>query len=447
MEETIAFIESRIQELENPNNATRSIALQNPRLTSAHGVGDAVLGHAPVDPNEPWFGPRHQAIKDQDPPAIVMEALMVNQQSAELRPLPALMISVYLWGICLSESQSYAEYEQVYLTRAVDQASQPLSLDTPGSVLHKIQVEVLLAYYFFSRGRVAEGRYHSSVAVGLVIGSQLHKVGGAGQSQGICGTIWKATTDPIEQGERINAVWAVVTLNNLWTSVLGAPSDLPHSSPDFQIDTPWPFDAYDPQFLSIRSEATVQAFLSNPEVASVSKNTLIAKAGILLERAAYLEQQWRPDAPPNELANLRANMQALDDVIQRFIVSSLPMPDTVPDGPEVTLARTLALVACIKINSIPNATDGISRAKEFHAAQAVSETINRSSIRDLDFVNPIFGHLWSIAGVTIIREIQALRAGKSSVVRGSSEAALKASVDRVAKVIKQFSGKSHWDGE
>ncbi len=64
------------------------------------------------------------------------------------------------------------------------------------------------------------------------------------QGEGICATFWTLTTDPIDQGERIDAVWAAVVLTNSWTAVLAAPSDIPFNSPGFTIDAPWPLDTY-----------------------------------------------------------------------------------------------------------------------------------------------------------------------------------------------------------
>lgn len=167
-----------------------------------------------------------------------------DHPDADARPIPALMVTVYLWGIRLSKAAEFSGYEELYLSRAVDQAAQSLPLDRPRKVLQKIQAEILLGYYFFSKGRNVEGRYHTSVAIGLILGSQLHKYGGLEQGEGICATLWIPTTDPIDRGERIDAVWAAVILTNTWTAVLAAPSDIPFNSPGFTIDTPWPLDTY-----------------------------------------------------------------------------------------------------------------------------------------------------------------------------------------------------------
>ncbi|KAJ8695680.1 hypothetical protein PTI98_008253 [Pleurotus ostreatus] len=148
------------------------------------------------------------------------------------------------------------------------------------------------------------------MAVGLVLGSQLHKYGGSEQGEGICATIWTPTMDPIEHGERIDVVWAAVVLTNTWTAALVAPSDIPFNSPGFTIDTPWPSDTYG----DIAFAAYSSVRRDDPEVPAragrcrrqVKQNkAFLAKAAVLLERASYLHSQYRPDAPENEAAGLK----------------------------------------------------------------------------------------------------------------------------------------------
>ncbi|KAG9224359.1 hypothetical protein CCMSSC00406_0007867 [Pleurotus cornucopiae] len=504
MEETIALIESRIRELESPESPNHSVTLQNPYplaglSTSAVSSGmninmdmflgsvawaqppayDAVSGVALPSPIPASMGPNEPrgvscvGLRQEEPPAAIMQALAhtfvhhsteiggfldtarlleaVDHPDADARPIPALMVAVYLWGIRLSDSAEFNDYEGLYLSRAVDQAAQSLPLDRPRKVLQKIQAEILLAYYFFSKGRNIEGRYHTSIAVGLVLGSQLHKYGGSEQGEGICATIWTPTMDPIEHRERIDAVWAAVVLTNTWTAALVAPSDIPFNSPGFTIDTPWPSDTYGDIALQPipLSKGTIQKFLREPAAAEGRSNkAFLAKAAVLLERASYLHSQYRPDAPENEAAGLKNGIPILDNVIGGYLASGLPRLDQAfnpSDRMNITLAHTIIHAARIKLQSIRVlGCDVASRKKVLQAAGGMLEVINQSRVQDAEFVNPIFGHLWTICALAYISEIGRMRSGDS--VADVTENHLLQNVDKLVKLVGKFADRFCWKG-
>ncbi|KAK7041656.1 hypothetical protein VNI00_009263, partial [Paramarasmius palmivorus] len=66
----------------------------------------------------------------------------------------------------------------------------------------------------------------------LVISVGLHRI----RSRDSPMALLPPPADAVEEGERINALWAVLSLNNCWTSVEGAPSN----TSGLGIDTPWP---------------------------------------------------------------------------------------------------------------------------------------------------------------------------------------------------------------
>lgn len=162
------------------------------------------------------------------------------------RPAPALLCAVYLWGIHLSDSSPYAPQEPVYLTRALQQAANGLSGDHPHRILHGIQAEILLCIYFFRNGRLLEGKYHASAAVSLAISSGFNKIRSSQPNLGYTQSVLPPPQDSVEEGERINAFWTVLTVNNCWAVALGSPSNISYTN--VQIDTPWPLDIeqYDP---------------------------------------------------------------------------------------------------------------------------------------------------------------------------------------------------------
>jgi hypothetical protein len=92
------------------------------------------------------------------------------------RPTQALLNTVYLWGLHLSQPETLINQERTMLWRAVQHCTTDLLGEYPLKILHTIQVHVLLAYYFFRTGRFLEAKYHSDGAVSLALGAGLHKI-------------------------------------------------------------------------------------------------------------------------------------------------------------------------------------------------------------------------------------------------------------------------------
>jgi len=167
------------------------------------------------------------------------------------RPTQALLNAVYLWGLHLSQSEPVFDQEHVMLSRALQQSVTDLLGDHPQKILHTIQTEVLLAYYFFRTGRFLEAKYHAGGAVSLALGSGLHKTRSLLPSPPpILGVVanneilFEAARDDVEEGERINGFWAVFVLHKILTVALHPPSNVCGAleAPGMQIDTPWPLD-------------------------------------------------------------------------------------------------------------------------------------------------------------------------------------------------------------
>lgn len=162
------------------------------------------------------------------------------------RPADVLLDVVHLWAIHLSGSDEFIVYEASYLSRALRTAANALSgTHSSSTVLHSIQAFILLSYYFLQNTRFLEGKYHLSAAVSLVISSGLHRIRSADSrslSPPFRTTRMSPPRDAVEEAERINAFWAVLTLNNCLTTADGSPSNISYTEPDSRIDTPWPLD-------------------------------------------------------------------------------------------------------------------------------------------------------------------------------------------------------------
>jgi hypothetical protein len=165
------------------------------------------------------------------------------------RPSSALLSTVYLWGLHLSRSDTLRGHESTFLSRALQHTSSALSGSHPQKVLHALQAEILLAYYFFRNGRFLEGKYHTSAAGSIAVSSGLNKIRSAHSSLSTPGFVGNRSPtlppprDAVNEGERINGFWATLVLDKCWSVALGSPSIFTDNEMlGTRIDTPWPLD-------------------------------------------------------------------------------------------------------------------------------------------------------------------------------------------------------------
>lgn len=158
--------------------------------------------------------------------------------TANLRPSPALLNTIYLWGLKLSSVESFAAYETVFLSRAIQSVAGALGATHPHKAKHALQAELLLSNYFFWTGRFLEGKYHCDAAVSIAISIGSHRTRSSQLPNPNPGT-----TDPVEEGERISAFWSVFLNDRTWGVAMNVPSGMPdQKAPNARIDVPWPLD-------------------------------------------------------------------------------------------------------------------------------------------------------------------------------------------------------------
>ena len=154
------------------------------------------------------------------------------------RPSLALLNTIYLWGLKLASVESFAAYEPVFLSRAIQSVAGALGTTHPQKAKHALQAELLLSNYFFWTGRLLEGRYHCGAAVSIAISLGLHRT----RSSQLPNPN-PNTADPVEEGERINAFWSVFLNDKCWGVAMNVPPGLPdQKAPNARIDVPWPLD-------------------------------------------------------------------------------------------------------------------------------------------------------------------------------------------------------------
>ena len=120
----------------------------------------------------------------------------------------ALIYATYLWCIYLSKdgvTQDSERDEEIYLSRATE-AITDVS-DTPHSMIHAIQAQVLIATYFFSNNRVSEGKQFVMYAVTTALSAGLHKIR---STNGDLRSTLPPPRNSTEEGERILALQRIL---------------------------------------------------------------------------------------------------------------------------------------------------------------------------------------------------------------------------------------------
>ncbi|KAF7298767.1 Fungal-trans domain-containing protein [Mycena indigotica] len=448
LEEQIAVLEARIEELEKPRELRASGTFQSPvvggrraaSLPALSRGGSPRLVYSTLSYSE-IPSPTTMPTVSGGIPLPELESLVHNflqhctlfgfflhiRNFAEAalgrsgpRPLPALLHAVHLWAIHLSGNEELvANYEAQYLSRTLRSAVGALSTAS-NNILHAIQAEVLISQYFFRTTRFLEGKYHLSAAVSLVLSSGLHRLRSAEVAAGNRGFLSAApqtrspTVDPLDDMERVAAFWTVLTMNNCWTTADGSPSNLAYTSSgsDARIDTPWPVDpvkaikvSMPPSLIYLQNSGvvelelsfgTVNAFLANVPDTATSIPALHSKSAILFERASRLVDTYRPDLNPSQLAEFYDSFNSLEALIHGFL-SKLPEPNsttTMHTAREVFLIHSLSRVALIQLHNPFVDVAGnshIARRQALDAARGIVAILTLILPNDFVFVDPITG--------------------------------------------------------
>ncbi len=169
------------------------------------------------------------------------------------RPHPALLDAMYLIACYHSQVPELAILESHFLQRSLSGIFS--SLQHSDRLIQVVQASSLLAVYFFSRGRVIEGYYHSSTAARLAVSLGLHQIKSEGwyhlrldvMAQPVSFLSFKsslrltAPNDATEYAERVAAFWQVFVVDRAWSVACGLPAALPDDdSPRAQIETTLP---------------------------------------------------------------------------------------------------------------------------------------------------------------------------------------------------------------
>ncbi|KAJ7494367.1 hypothetical protein B0H11DRAFT_2277116 [Mycena galericulata] len=458
LQEDINRVESRIFELEHPQRQAQPVILLHRPHES--GLEGPVQPHHMSSIEEPPLDMVEKLIDAFLPyssefgfflnaPRFRKAALKPHPVGHPTRPSPAVLTTVSLWGLRLSKWPHLVsqDSESVFLSRALKLTANGLSGSHPQKIMHNLQAEILLAYYFFASGRFLEGKYHTTAAISLALSSSIYMVRSA-MHAGSPGPL-PPVSDSVEEGERIHACWISMVLDKLWAVSLNETPNLDHQNETCRVDTPWPLEMEDYGNGRLSPTAlyssTIQKFIGGLPTSDTGMSTLamLSKATILWQRAAHLSSQWKPDMLREQTSVFRSSFSSLDSLIDNFRAALIP-PNRF-DHPTPAMTRTLVIAhsiahaATMKLHTVePLRTDTNARRKRLAAAQTALEIIVSVPLTHFSYINPIMGTVWLDAFQVLVDEISFLR--KQHMGRTGEETGLMTLLTRTLDVLTNFVG-------
>ncbi|KAK1223888.1 hypothetical protein PQX77_013222 [Marasmius sp. AFHP31] len=378
------------------------------------------------------------------------------------RPSPGLILTLYLVASRLLSTPSPAPHIQndAALSLVLNQVSNMLSSSHPKRIIHAIQAEIILSNYFLHMRRNLEGRYHLNTALSLAAGAGLHRTRTVGSSS----TLLPPPTDPIEEGETINAFWTVYSMHSVWDAIepaVGADSVVLDRNGQ-RIDVPWPLDMVDYEQgiprtymdTSSSSSSTVRNFLSGSGSAGSSSGgegrsliALYSKASILFSRATSLANSAR-NANRNDHTEMERLISCLNHLDQ--LIDSFTSPPAV-SSPLGVLTRTLAYASTIQLHAAFADSNARSHNKSVAAARAAADLVSLVPVPNPGsgttvVLNPMLAVLWGIVGRVLAREIGRIRLARDSGTVGRRNE-LSMLLERILTTMNAWSGWSSIMGE
>ncbi|KAH9479396.1 hypothetical protein JR316_0007986 [Psilocybe cubensis] len=453
LEEQVSRLEARILELEHPDSSTPSVVLHDPYPSpfqvERHSKSPPL--HLPEHP--PAFAPLSPfsptSTTSSLPSGRHWNKFSALGEKTELTGSSGSSTSPIRHPVAMPYLGAEGQ-ESALLIRAVQHVSTDLMGTHPNKVIHTLQAEVLLAYYFLRTGSLLEAKCRTGTAISLALGSGLHKIRSANflvPSTISIGSHDQAhllphPSDALQEAERINGFWAVLVLHKFITVALEVPAHVCGAleAPGMLIDTPWPIDI--DQFEEgiippeLQGNSTVRAFLNGYLVDNhngESSTALVAKAAILFHRAAHLTGQWSPsmhipslivaiinsmifeDMTPRDKVAYDAAAKSVNTLLETFRAKLGVRPRLNPQDPSVRtilLIHALVDAASIKLHWIFSYAYPESKQICLSAARNIVN-YGDFDLQGLTIINPIMGNLWMTACLVFVDEISRARQMRS----------------------------------
>ncbi|THH33327.1 hypothetical protein EUX98_g840 [Antrodiella citrinella] len=446
LEQNVAHLEARIRELEG--RSSESVTLHDPHAAfsqSRHRPhDDSVTGGERADTQSgSWKIPEVllKAFVDHafafgfflNLPRFLAK-LDATEEGDNTFP-DVILYAVHLVGLVTSRDRSYKDQESQVLSLLIQSLSSAVSDFHAGQLLHILQAEVLLSNYFLHHDRRLEGGYHITAAVSMVLSSNLHRVQDP-SSLAIPGpgsVSLPPPTDSVEQGERINAFWAVYSLDRFWSVKLGAQSAL--SRADLlasQITTPWPLDMseYELGMLpDVWAVQTVSSFLGEDpiDLSNDSYATKRAKGIVLFSDAVQLGSHFVPENP-----GFQAKFLEMDSKLEQYKVSFRATMDQFKSNLEydnlrpyatrcMLFTQTMAHCATIKLHAPLQQDWDIDTSRSLSNAVQAANLLQELEVTTFEYIDPFMGILWSIVASVLIRALTIARQLRAANNTGQSE--------------------------
>ncbi|KAG7087881.1 hypothetical protein E1B28_011929 [Marasmius oreades] len=391
-----------------------------------------------------------------------VRASMLLPHGHPKRPTRGLTSVICLMGFLFSTfsapTPTPAQTAQIagLLSNAINEVTNMTTTESshPFIVVQSIQAELLVATYLLCSGRHLEGQFHLTRANSLAIGARLHKVRSNRQrpypndvahlntfistpAPTPSGFSLPPTSDPIEEGERINAFWSAFVLSNCWDATVASSMSLISVFGDgnMEVDSPWPMDMLQYEQGGFPSELqrswTVQNFLSHisDDISAYESShiAMYSKASVLFKRSRTIALQLQEVGDGHDPNHISGTFTTHGRLIDSFI-SSLPSisseeatwerPTTV--GMDLA-AYSLAHSSTIQLHSVLIDTpDPFSLTKSLMAAKACVEILKNEEVekylQKMNWINPVMGILWDGVCGVFLKCMGKLRSGSGGAV-------------------------------
>ncbi|KAF5392547.1 hypothetical protein D9757_002327 [Collybiopsis confluens] len=332
------------------------------------------------------------------------------------RPSSSLLATVYFLGLFFSENLAWKSLLQTYLAQALEYVSNGLSGTHPQKVLHTIQSEVLLSNYFFSAGKLLEGRYHIATALSLCIGSNLNKIHSPEilSLVGSGNALFPQAGSSIEIGERITAWWVTLALDQCWAAAIEVNSY--NDAIIAESETPWPLPLEEYKELSHQLSRCSNLLMvsrlnflvprdhnSVPPIGRCAPLELFSKASLLWKQADLIKRVAA--AGLDRSSDFEATEKQIIELLIH-LANDRNQASSHTQNLTLLLAQCIAHAALIYLNSpIFNASGPVAQEKLSSSCLAILEAVE-SIDSQLRYPNPILFMLWALATRTILNLLQ-----------------------------------------
>ncbi|KAL4243896.1 hypothetical protein ABKN59_011044 [Abortiporus biennis] len=329
----------------------------------------------------------------------------------EKQPHPALMDAIYLMGCNFSRESTHTNLEPYFLKHTLCGISEALQHND--RVVDVLRASSLLAVYFFGRGSILEGYYHSSIAARLAISLGLHQIKSDDMFQFFPSLGFNTPPPPtskssvqlppprdaIESHERIAAFWQVFSIDRAWSVATGLPAALPDDDhPQAAIETVWPtpLSTYNTM---MNDNSTLMQY----DIVS-SYPPLRAKAVAMFERTFRMSSTpVKGDAFWSEHHTLATTLVHFSNFLPAIGLSNAqPLTRSSVD--------LLTIHTMIYVSTILLYRDHLDN-NEFYqrclvAANAVTSLILELGHDDYDYLDPISSTCWSYVADVYVRAMR-----------------------------------------